>query len=228
MTGLSISRLGEEDMGENGTADSWLVRRMMKLTTFEKRAMDLPERVQKTQAAAMELLEQISLPPDPRCLEVGCGQGVITRLLVERLGVPLVATDFDPDQVAAAERRLIDLEEKVDLRVVDARDMPFEDAQFDAVFSFGVLHHLMGGWHRAVSEASRVLTAGGWFVCTDVLPPRWMERLCGPLLRRLDVLGEDRLMACLHENGLRVGHFSVTGAPVTALMRHCSFVAQKR
>jgi ubiquinone/menaquinone biosynthesis C-methylase UbiE len=228
MTGSSITRHGEEDMEEDGTADSWLVRRMMKLTTFEKRAMDLPERVQKTQAAAIDLLEQISLPPDPRCLEVGCGQGVMTRLLAERLGVPLVATDFDPDQVAAAERRLIDLQEKVDLRVIDARDIPFEDARFDAVFSFGVLHHLMGGWHQAVSEAARVLTEGGWFVCTDVLPPRWMERLCGPLLRRLDLLEEGRLMACLHESGLQLAHFSVAGAPVTALMRHCSFVAQKR
>jgi ubiquinone/menaquinone biosynthesis C-methylase UbiE len=227
MTGFSITGHGEKDMEENGTADSWIVRRMMKLTTFEKRAMDLPERVQKTQVAAMELLEQISLPSDPRCLELGCGQGVMTRLLVERLGVHLVATDFDPDQVAAAERRLIDLQEKVDLRVVDAREIPFEDAQFDAVFSFGVLHHLMGGWHRAVSEAGRALTAGGWFVCTDVLPPRWMERFCGPLLRRLDLLEEGRLMTCLHENGLRVAHFSVTGSPVAVLMRHCAFVAQK-
>lgn len=228
MTGFSTTHHGEENMGENGTADSWLVRRLMKLTTFEKRAMDLPERVQKTQAAATQLLEQVRLPPDPRCLELGCGQGVMTRLLVERFGVPLMATDFDPDQVAAAERRLIDLQEKVDLRVVDARDIPFEDARFDAVFSFGVLHHLMGGWNRAVSEAGRVLTTGGWFVCTDVLPPRWMERLFGPLLRRLGLLGEDRLMASLRENGLQLVHLSVTGAPVTALMRHCSFLAQKR
>lgn len=215
-------------MEQKATADGWFVRRMMKLTPFEKWMMDRPQRVSQTQGAAMELFERISLPADARCLEIGCGQGVMTRLLLERFGAPIVATDFDPDQVAAAKKRLSSLEGEVDFRVVDARDMPFDDAEFDAVFSFGVLHHLMGGWHRAVSEASRVLQPGGWFVCTDVLPPSWLEHLCGPLLRRLDLLGESRLLASLDDNGLRLVHFASAGAPVAALMRHCSLAAQKQ
>jgi ubiquinone/menaquinone biosynthesis C-methylase UbiE len=139
-----------------------------------------------------------------------------------------VTTDFDPDQVAAARKRLGNLEEDVDFRVVDARAMPFPNAQFDAVFSFGVLHHLMGGWHRAVSEAGRVLQPGGWLVCTDVLPPTWMESFCGRLLRRFGLLQESRLLAALEENRLRLVYFASTGAPVAGLMRHCSFVAQKQ
>jgi len=176
----------------------------------------------------MQLFEHITLPADARCLEIGCGQGVTTRLLVDRFGGPLVATDFDPDQVAAAKMRLHDLEEKADFRVVDARDMPFDDASFDAVFSFGVLHHLLRDWRRAVTEASRVLEPGGWFVCTDLLPPGWLERIGGPLLRRLDLLGESRLLDCLNGNGLYPGFFASSGSPVTGLMRHCSFAAQKR
>jgi ubiquinone/menaquinone biosynthesis C-methylase UbiE len=215
-------------MEEKATADGWLVRRMMKLTPFEKWMMDRPERVSQTQGAAMELFEQISLPPDARCLEIGCGQGVMTLLLLERFGAPIVATDFDPDQVTAAKKRLADLEGKVDMRVADARDMPFPDAHFDAVFSFGVLHHLMGGWLRAVTEASRVLQPGGWFVCTDLLPRPWLESLCGRLLRRFGLLQESRLLASLEENGLRLHYFASTSGPVAGLMRHCSFVAQKQ
>lgn len=215
-------------MKQNEPVDNWLVRRMMKLTPVEKWAMDRPGRVRQSQGAAMGLLEQISLPPEARCLEMGCGQGVMTRLLVDRFGAPLVATDFDPGQVAAARRRLHDLQDKVDFRVVDARDVPFPDEQFAAVFSFGVLHHLMGSWRRAVSEASRVLEPGGWFVCTDLLPGRWLERLGGPLLRRLHLLGESRLLASLDENGLRLVHFASAGAPAVGLMRHCSFVARKQ
>ena len=214
-------------MEENGTADSWFVRRIMKLTPFEKWMMDRPQRVSQTQGAAMQLFEQISLPPDARCLEIGCGQGVITRLLVDHFGAPLLATDFDPGQVAAAKMRLHDLHEKVDFRVVDARDIPFPDACYDAVFSFGVLHHLVRDWRRALSEASRILEPKGWFVCTDLLAPRWLERLCGPLLRRLDLLGEVRLLDSLNENGLHLVFFVSTGAPMAGLMRHCSFVAQK-
>jgi ubiquinone/menaquinone biosynthesis C-methylase UbiE len=215
-------------MEENGTADSWFVRRVMKLTPFEKWMIDRPERISKTQGAAMQLWEQISLPPDARCLEIGCGQGVMTRLLADRLGSPLVATDFDPDQLAAAEMRLRDLERKVDFRVVDARDMPFSDACFDAVFSFCVLHHLIRDWRRALSEASRTLKPNGWFVCTDVLAPRWLESLCRPLMPRVDLLGEARLLGSLDENGLHPVFFATSGAPVAALMRHCSFAAQKR
>jgi ubiquinone/menaquinone biosynthesis C-methylase UbiE len=215
-------------MEQRASADAWLVRRMMKLTPFEKWMMDRPERVSQTQGAATELFEHISLPPDSRRLEIGCGQGVMTRLLLEQFRAPIVATDFDPDQVTAARKRLRDIDGEIDFRAVDARDIPFDDAAFDAVFSFGVLHHLMGGWHRAVSEAGRVLTPGGWFVCTDVLPPKWMESLCGLLLRRLGLLQESHLLASRQENGLRLVYFASSGAPVSGLMRHCSFVAQKR
>jgi ubiquinone/menaquinone biosynthesis C-methylase UbiE len=215
-------------MEHKATADGWLARRMMRLTSFEKWMMDRPERISQTQGAATELFEHISLPPDAHCLEIGCGQGVMTRLLVERFGGPLVATDFDPDQAAAARERLGNLVGKVDFRVVDARDMPFPDAQFDAVFSFGVLHHLMGGWRRAVSEAGRVLRPGGWFVCTDLLPPPWMESVGGRLLRRFGLLQESRLLASLQENGLRLVYFVSSGAPVSGLMRHCSLVARKQ
>jgi ubiquinone/menaquinone biosynthesis C-methylase UbiE len=214
-------------MEQKAEADGWLVRRMMKLTPFEKWAMDRPQRISQTQRAAMELFGQISLPPDARCLEIGCGQGVMTRLLLQRFGTSIVATDFDPDQLAAAEKRLSNLHGEVDFRVVDARDMPFDDAGFDAVFSFGVLHHLMGGWHRAVGEASRVLRPDGWFVCTDLLPRCWMERLCGSLLKRFGLLEESYLLASLDEYGLRLVHFASSGAPVAGLMRHCAFVAQK-
>jgi SAM-dependent methyltransferase len=228
MTGFSATDSGGETMGQNGTADSWFVRRVMKLTAFEKWMIDRPERISQIQRAAMQLWEQISLPPDAHCLEIGCGQGVITRLLVDRLGAPLVATDFDPDQVAAAKMRLRDLHEKVDFRVVDARDMPFADACFDAVFSFGVLHHLIRDWRRALSEASRTLKPNGWFVCTDVLAPRWLESLCRLLMPRVDLLGEARLLGSLGENGLHPVFFSTSGAPVAGLMRHCSFAAEKR
>ena len=228
MTGLSLADNGGQSMEENGTSDSWFVRRMMKLTPFEKWMMDRPGRVSQTQGAAMELFQQISLPADARCLEIGCGQGVITRMLVDRFGAPLVATDFDPDQVAAAKMRLHDLEEKVDFRVVDARDMPFADGCFDAVFSFGVLHHLIRDWRRALSEASRVLQPEGWLVCTDLLAPRWLERLCRGLLPRLDLLGEARLLDALNENGLRLVFFASSGAPVAGLMSHCALVAQKQ
>lgn len=44
------------------------------------------------------------------------------------------------------------------------------DESFDAVFSFGVLHH-MEDWRKAVKEISRVLKRGGEFFFEEPLRP---------------------------------------------------------
>jgi cyclopropane fatty-acyl-phospholipid synthase-like methyltransferase len=122
--------------------DSWFARRIMKLTRLERWFMNRPQRAQHVEQTVLALFEHINLPPQPRCLEIGCGQGAVARLLVEHFGAQAIATDFDPEQMAVAQERLADLDERIEFRIVDARAMPFDDAQFDGVFSFGVLHHI--------------------------------------------------------------------------------------
>jgi cyclopropane fatty-acyl-phospholipid synthase-like methyltransferase len=215
-------------------SDNWFLRRIMKLACFEKRLINSPRHARHTQQTALALLEHVSLPPRPHCLEIGCGQGALARLMVERYGAQVVASDYDPAQVALAQERLADLDEQVELRVVDARAIPLDDAAFDAVFSFGVLHHILGGWQEAVVEIARVLRPGGWFVFTDlVLTPRagrLMRRLQPWLLSRFDQLEEMALQECMAENGLSLEHY-VYGQgefmAVLGLMNYCTAVAQK-
>ena len=58
------------------TSDNWLVRRIMKLTCFEKWLMNSPQRALQAEQTALALFEHINLPPEPRCLETGCaGRG---------------------------------------------------------------------------------------------------------------------------------------------------------
>jgi cyclopropane fatty-acyl-phospholipid synthase-like methyltransferase len=57
---------------------------MMKLTGFEKRLINNPQHAQHTERTALALLEHVDLPPQPDCLEIGCGQGALARLLAER------------------------------------------------------------------------------------------------------------------------------------------------
>ena len=208
-------------------SDGWLARRLMKLTCFEKWFINSPQRARQAEQVAQALFERISLPPQPRCLEIGCGQGVVTRLLVERYGAQVIASDFDPAQVALARERLAALGKRVEFRIVDARMMPFDDAQFDGVFSFGVLHHILKGWRQVVAETARVLTPGGWFVFTDlVLPPR-AGRHTGRLLRRLDPPEETALHACLGKNDLHLEHYERSRGTLAGLMGHCAAVARR-
>jgi SAM-dependent methyltransferase len=114
--------------------------------------------------------------------------------------------------------------------------MPFDDAQFDGVFSFGVLHHILGGRRQAIAETARVLRRpepaegkpGGWFVLTDmILPPR-AGRLVGRLLPRLDQLEETALHACLTENGLHLEYHERGRRGILAvLMGHWAAVARR-
>jgi ubiquinone/menaquinone biosynthesis C-methylase UbiE len=208
-------------------SDSWFKRRMMRLTLFEKRSVNNPRHAQHTVGTALTLLNYVKLPPQPRCLEIGCGQGALARLLVEGYGAQMIASDHDPAQVAVARERLADIDGQVEFRVVDGREMPFENAQFDAVFSFGVLHHIPGGWRQVLAEAARVLKPSGWFLFTDFVPPsragRWLRRV----LPRLDQLEETALHNCLAENGLHLAHHEYSRAILAGLMKYCTAVARK-
>ncbi len=211
---------------EKTTSDSWFARRIMRLTRGEKRFVNDPANAERVARAAGMLLERVTLPPEPQCLEIGCGQGAVTRLLVEQYGAQVVASDYDPAQVALAQERLVDLGGQVEFRVVDARAMPFDDAQFDGVFSFYVLHHIPGGWRQVIVETARVLKPGGWFVFADIVPAPRVGRLIRRLLLRLDLLEEMALQECLVENGLRLEHYERGRGMLAGLMGDCTTVAR--
>ncbi len=207
--------------------DGWLIRRVMRLTPLEKRAVNSPSHAQRTAAVAKDLLEHVTLPPQPRCLEIGCGQGALARLLVEHLDAQAIATDFDSDQVALARERLTDLGDRVTFQVVDARTLPFEDGQFDAAFSFGVMHHIHRGWRDVAAEVGRVLKRTGVFVFTDFYLPSWSNWLMRTLFPRFDQLEYGPLWRCLNEHGLTVT-YQAWERHALGFLRYGKSVAQRR
>jgi ubiquinone/menaquinone biosynthesis C-methylase UbiE len=198
----------------------------MKLTRFERQFVNSTTNAERVARVAIPLLEQVALPPKPRCLELGCGQGVVTRLLVERHSAQVTASDYDPEQVALAQGRLADLDGQVEFRIVDARAMPFDDAQFDAIAAFQVMHHIPGGWREMVAEAARVLKPGGCFIFTDMVLTSRLGWLVRCLPSWLDQLEESALHACLAENGLRLEHYARGRGVLSALLGHCAAIAR--
>ena len=90
-----------------------------------------------------------------RVLDLGCGDGVLTRKICEA-GCAVVAVDSSTEQVAAARAQ------GLDARVEDAESLPF-DREFEAVFSNAVLHWVKD--HDAMLEGvSRALVPRGRFV----------------------------------------------------------------
>lgn len=181
----------------------------MKLNYIEKALMNNPIRavVQRHHEAAM--MERLG----GRCegkkiLEIGCGRGVGTEIIFERFGASEVhAFDLDPKMIELAGRRLTKYPpEKLRLFVGDAEKIEAADASFDAVFDFGIIHHIPV-WQKSVAEVARVLKPGGRFYFEEVTVQalnRWFYRtfLEHPIENRFTV--ED-FVAELKKNEIIVG-----------------------
>ena len=141
-------------------------------------------------------------------LEIGCGRGVGTEIIFERFGAREVdAFDLDPDMIARARRRLTGYSsDSLRLFVGDAAAINAPDASYDAVFDFGIVHHVPD-WQQAIKEISRVLRPDGRFFFEEVTKQaldRWLYRafLEHPTENRFT--GEE-FVAELERQGLRVG-----------------------
>jgi ubiquinone/menaquinone biosynthesis C-methylase UbiE len=101
-------------------------------------------------------------------LELGPGPGLSTELLRRSVG-QLSALELDANSAHALGSRL----RGSNVRVVegDATDMPFANAEFSAVVSFTMLHHVPSAelQDKVLSEVFRVLKPGGFFVGSDSL-----------------------------------------------------------
>lgn len=119
-----------------------------------------------TEGADAEYTEQIlplaseHLEGRRRILDVGCGEGQVSRLAQSLPGVDLVVgIDPTPAQVAMAGARA----PGSNLGLAGAADLPFADRSFDAAIACLVFEHITE-MDRAVAEVARVLRPGGRFV----------------------------------------------------------------
>ena len=97
-----------------------------------------------------------------RVLEIGCGRGAGARLLLEEFRpATLHAFDLDYRMIRLARKYLRgEPRDRIGLYVGDAQRLPYRDGVLDAVFGFGVLHHVPD-WRGSLKEIARVLKPGG-------------------------------------------------------------------
>jgi SAM-dependent methyltransferase len=92
-----------------------------------------------------------------RALDVGCGPGALTSVLVERLGIDAVAAcDPSPPFLDDCRARL----PGIDARQGRAEQIPFEDDSFDVALAQLVLHFVSDP-PAAASEMQRTVRPGG-------------------------------------------------------------------
>ena len=179
----------------------------MLMNSVEKAMMNNPIRAALQRHFEMPTLLAMGGRVEGGCvLEVGCGRGVGTELILARSGAERVdAFDLDPEMVALARRRLHRHGDRVRINVGDVEHIEAEDSVYDAVFDFGIIHHVPD-WRNALSEIHRVLKPGGRFYAEEVLErfildPLWRRLLVHPLEDRFNY---DCFRQALAETGFQV------------------------
>jgi ubiquinone/menaquinone biosynthesis C-methylase UbiE len=109
-----------------------------------------------------ELISACGIDKGTYVLEVGCGTGATARYLAKKVGCRVLGVDIRASMVERATERAARarVADRVDFRVADATDLPFEDATFDVVLVESVTTFIEDK-AAAIPEYARVLKPGG-------------------------------------------------------------------
>jgi len=119
-----------------------------------------------------EVYRDIDLSRVESLLEVGCGVGAQTEILLRRYPeVKVTGIDFSSRQLSAARTRLLDhplAQQRTELLQMDAANLSFAPASFDGAFLCWILEHVPDP-ERVLSEVRRVLKPGARVYATEVM-----------------------------------------------------------
>ena len=127
------------------------------------------------------VLQLLAAKPGERILDLGCGDGVLTKKLVD-LGCEVVAVDSSGPQVEAAKKL------GLNAHAISGEDLPYTE-EFDAVFSNAVLHWIkradpmIAGVYRSLKPGARFVAECGGHGC--------VQKIRAALVQALDRRGFD-------------------------------------
>ncbi|NOY09477.1 MAG: class I SAM-dependent methyltransferase [Spirochaetes bacterium] len=139
----------------------------MKLNNIEFMLMNNPLRAFIQDKYELKILRNISsIGEIENALEIGCGNGTGTKLIKKYFSPDnIIAIDLDEKMVKIAQNRNKD--NSITFRVMNASKLDFPDNHFDAVFDFGIIHHIPN-WKDSIQELKRVLKPNGEIIIEEL------------------------------------------------------------
>ena len=113
--------------------------------------------------ATEEMVELCHIGEGSYILDVGCGAGVTPSFIAKKYSCRVVGVDISEGMIQKSKERAgrEGVADRVEFRVADAQDLPFEDDLFDAVITESVTA-FPEDKQKAVDEYARVTKPGGY------------------------------------------------------------------
>jgi ubiquinone/menaquinone biosynthesis C-methylase UbiE len=109
--------------------------------------------------AGEQFLDWLDAPANLKWIDIGCGNGAFTELLIAR-SAPLSVMGIDPSEGQIAFARTRPGAKLAEFRICDAQALPFPDSSFDAA-SMALVISFLRDPNKAAAEMARVVRRGG-------------------------------------------------------------------
>ncbi len=133
------------------------------------------------------IVKLLELEETDRVLDIGCGTGVLTRMIADRLNPEKGGISIGIDAAARMIRVARKKRETPSCRfeTAAAEDLPFENGYFDSIVSSLFFHHVpLDLKKKALAESFRVIKPGGKLVIADMhIPSTFMGSLVSHISR---------------------------------------------
>ena len=183
-----------------------------------------------SRAVGAVFLQWLAPPPDARWLDVGCGTGIFTKLILDTAPAEVFAVDPEAAQIDYA-RRQPSLA-RTNFRIADGCALPFPESTFDIVVSALVMNFISDR-PQALSEMRRVVRPGGvvggyvWDFTAEASPVGHCVVLCTKAISKFPAF-----RVLLVPASMRSGCYSRKGGSWTLLLgplrSPCDFLISRR
>lgn len=101
-------------------------------------------------------------------VDIGCGTGASTLTLAHLLNAQITAVDFLQDfmDVLAIRAQSDGVEDKITPLCASMEQLPFEDEEFDVIWSEGAIYNI--GFEKGIADWKRYLKPGGLLVASEI------------------------------------------------------------